>query len=65
MNWVDLAIVFVMILAIWFGWHRGFILGSLDLLTWAGSLILGYVFYSYTVSALDSFFDLGIYTDRH
>jgi uncharacterized protein YkwD len=61
MNWVDLVIVFVMVLAIWFGWHRGFILGSLDLLTWAGSLILGYVFYSYTVSALDNLFDLGVW----
>ena len=61
MNWVDLALVFVMLLAIWFGWHRGFILGSLDLLTWAGSLVLGYVFYPYTVQFLDRFFQFGVW----
>lgn len=61
MNWVDLAIVVVILLAVWVGWHRGFILGSLDLLTWAGSLVLGYMFYSYTVQALDNFFDLGVW----
>ena len=60
MNWVDLALVFVMLLAIWFGWHRGFILGSLDLLTWAGSLVLGYLFYPYTVQLMDRFFDPGV-----
>ena len=61
MNWVDLALVFVMLLAIWFGWHRGFILGSLDLLTWAGSLVLGYLFYPYTVQLMDRFFDPGVW----
>lgn len=61
MNWVDLGLIFVILLAVWFGWHRGFILGSLDLLTWAGSLVLGYVFYSHTVDFLDRFFDMGVW----
>ena len=61
MNWVDIALIFVVLLAIWFGWHRGFILGSLDLLTWAGSLILGYLFYSYTAEGMQRLFDFGIW----
>ncbi|HEV7779670.1 MAG TPA: CvpA family protein, partial [Chitinophagaceae bacterium] len=59
MNWVDIVIVLVFLLAVWAGWHRGFILGSLDLLAWAGSLLLGYVFYPYLARAMDNFLDIG------
>lgn len=48
MNWVDLSLLFIFLVAAWAGWYRGFILGSLDLLNWAGSFILAFVFYSYT-----------------
>ncbi len=61
MNWVDIALIGVMLLATWFGWRRGFILGSLDLLSWGGSLVLGYIFYSHMVMVLDHFFDLGVW----
>lgn len=61
MNWVDIAIVCIMLLAIWFGWHRGFILGSLDLLTWAGSLVLAYLFYPYTAAGMNRVFDFGVW----
>lgn len=61
MNWVDIAIGIVFLLCIWSGWHRGFILGSLDLLLWAGSLIGGYIFYPYTARGLDRLFDIGVW----
>jgi uncharacterized protein YkwD len=61
MNWVDIIIVLVILLAVWGGWHRGFILGSLDLLTWTGSLILGYIFYPYTAKGLERMFQLGVW----
>ena len=61
MNWVDIVLVLVILLAVWFGWHRGFIMGSLDLLTWAGSLVLGYLFYPYTANGLERMFNPGIW----
>ena len=59
MNWIDIILVLVILLAIFAGWNRGFILGTLGLLTWAGSLILGYLFYPYTAKGLDKIFTLG------
>jgi uncharacterized protein YkwD len=59
MNWVDLALALIFLLAIIAGWYRGFILGSLDLLSWLGSLILGYTFYTYVTRFLDKMLSLG------
>ena len=61
MNWVDLALIIVFLLAIWAGFSRGFILGSLDLLGWAGSFILAYVFYSYTANIFKKMIDLNVW----
>lgn len=61
MNWVDLVLMIVFLLAIAAGISRGFIFGSLDLLGWAGSFILAYVFYSYLAGALDNLLDLGVW----
>jgi uncharacterized protein YkwD len=43
------------------GLRRGFILGSLDLMTWTGSLVLAYAFYPYTTVALEKIFNLGVW----
>lgn len=59
MNWVDLLLIVIFILTVIGGWRRGFILGSLDLITWLGSLVLGYVFYPYTAIGLEKLFTLG------
>ena len=59
MNLVDLILAFIILLAIIVGWKRGFILGSLDLLTWAGSIVLGYIFYPYTARWLEKIFNMG------
>jgi uncharacterized protein YkwD len=61
MNWVDLFLGLILLLAILFGLRRGFILGSLDLLTWIGSLVLGYTFYPYTARFLDRFTTMGVW----
>ncbi|HEY6503624.1 MAG TPA: CvpA family protein [Chitinophagaceae bacterium] len=53
MNWIDLLLVLVLLVAVWAGWKRGFILGSLDLLTWAGSIVPGFIFYPYTATAIE------------
>jgi uncharacterized protein YkwD len=61
MNWVHIVLVLVILLSVWTGWNRGFLLGSLDLLTWIGSLVLGYLFYSYTAAGLARLFDLNVW----
>ncbi|HYO62979.1 MAG TPA: CvpA family protein [Pyrinomonadaceae bacterium] len=44
-NYIDALLVLLMLLSVWQGWHRGFILGLLDLVRWAGSLLFGLRFY--------------------
>ena len=61
MNWVDLFLGLILLLAILGGLRRGFILGSLDLLSWIGSLVLGYTFYPYTAQLLDRFTSMGVW----
>ena len=56
MNWVDLVLVLVVLLAIWGGWRRGFILGTLDLINWIGSVLLGFLFYPYLANFLKFIF---------
>ena len=45
-NWIDIFLVFIIIISVLFGWSRGFILGFFDLARWIGSIILAYIFYS-------------------
>jgi uncharacterized protein YkwD len=59
MNIVDIILGIIILLAIIVGWNRGFILGALDLVTWVGSLVLGYMYYPYTAKWLEKLFTLG------
>ena len=61
MNWVDIILLLVILISVLAGWRRGFILGSLDLLTWVGSIVLAYIFYSYTARGLSNLFTLGVW----
>jgi uncharacterized protein YkwD len=61
MNWVDILLALVILISVLAGWRRGFILGSLDLLTWTGSLILAYVFYPYTARGLQHLINLHVW----
>lgn len=61
MNWVDLFLAVIVLVAVIAGWYRGFILGSLDLLTWIGTLVTAYLFYPYTANFLDSFANMGVW----
>jgi uncharacterized protein YkwD len=47
MNWIDLLLVLVILLAAWSGYKRGFILGSLELISWLGSLAAAFWLYQY------------------
>lgn len=46
MNYIDAILVAVMALAVWAGWQKGFIMGSVNLLVWLGSLAAGFFFYA-------------------
>lgn len=61
MNWIDISLLVIFLLAMLAGWYRGFILGSLDLLSWAGSLVVAYLFYTYTANFLDQFINIGVW----
>src|SRR4051794_37849888 len=43
---VDVLLVLVVGLALWQGWRRGFLLGMLDLASWAGSILFALRFYT-------------------
>src|SRR5919205_86192 len=42
---VDVLLALVVLLAVWNGWRRGFLLGLLDLARWAGSILFALRFY--------------------
>ena len=63
MNYVDIILLLVMALAIWGGWRKGFILGSINLAVWIGSLLVGFFFYQYLAAVLQSVLPgLGVWT---
>ncbi len=44
-NYIDALLVFIVLLSVFFGWHRGFILGLLDLVRWIVSFLAALYFY--------------------
>lgn len=62
MNYVDLILLLIMAFAIWGGWKKGFILGTVNLIVWIGSLLIGFFLYKYTGELLQSVFpNLGVW----
>ncbi|HVF51420.1 MAG TPA: CvpA family protein [Pyrinomonadaceae bacterium] len=45
LNLIDILLVLLLLVSVWYGWRRGFILGALDLLRWIGSLLAALRFY--------------------
>lgn len=45
-NWIDIFLIFVILISVLFGWSRGFILGFFDLARWIGSIIFAFIFYN-------------------
>lgn len=63
MNYVDIILLLVMALAVWAGWRRGFIIGSINLIIWIGSLLAGFFLYQYAGEWLKTNFPrLGVWT---
>jgi uncharacterized protein YkwD len=63
MNLIDVLLILIVVLAMWAGWAKGFLLGASDLSVWLGSLLIGFFCYQYTGSALQKTFPaLGVWT---
>jgi uncharacterized protein YkwD len=56
-NFIDVLLIFFILLSVLYGWHRGFILSLLDLLRWIGSLLAGLYFYQAVARWLGSIND--------
>jgi len=63
MNVVDGLLLAVILLAVWAEWRRGFILGTVNLVVWLGSLLAGFLFYQKLGGLLQAFFPaIGVWT---
>jgi uncharacterized protein YkwD len=63
MNWIDVILVLILFLSILNSVQRGFILAVLDLVCWAGSLLISFLLYGYLSRLVDLYFpSLGIWS---
>ncbi|MBD0333749.1 MAG: CvpA family protein, partial [Chitinophagaceae bacterium] len=63
MNFVDLILILLVLLAMWGGWNKGFILGVLDLGNLIGSVVIAFVSYPYLAAFLQQHVQsLGVWT---
>jgi len=60
MNYIDLILVTVIILATWHGWRNGFLALLTEIVIWLGSLILAWLFSELINSLLYKLFDISI-----
>lgn len=62
MNWIDALLLLIVLLSMWGGWAKGFLVGITGLATWLGSLLLGFLFYQDVGSFLQKLFPaLGVW----
>jgi uncharacterized protein YkwD len=61
MNWIDLFLILIFLLTAWGGWRKGFIVSSIELATWVGSIIAGFVFYERVAGWLEEYFAMGVW----
>ena len=62
MNFIDVALIVIVLLAVWGGWRKGFLIGTFELISWIGTLIIGFLGYKYVAVLLERFFSLGVWT---
>jgi uncharacterized protein YkwD len=55
MNLIDVFLLGVILVSAWRGWHKGFVLGLLELLSWISSLFLGFLLYPHIAVFLDKY----------
>lgn len=47
MNWIDLLLIIIIVFAAVGGYSRGFIISTVDLIVWVGSVLIGFFAYPY------------------
>lgn len=63
MNWVDYLLIAVILLSVWAGWQRGFLVSTLELFAWITSVYFGFIFYPYAAKYLETYLpSLGVWT---
>jgi uncharacterized protein YkwD len=61
-NYIDGFLVAIVLLAVWSGWRKGFIIGALELITWIGSFVAALAFYKYPAALIEQYFSFGVWT---
>jgi uncharacterized protein YkwD len=63
MNYIDVLLWLIIVLAIWSGWQKGFIVGTIDLVSWVGSIIVAFLSYQSVASFIDTHIKaMGVWT---
>jgi len=63
MNWIDILLIVIILLAVLGGAYRGFLLGSLELIGWILSVCIGFVCYPYAAKLFEQYVpSLGMWT---
>ena len=62
MNFIDIALILVVLLSVWGGIKKGFVMGSFELISWIGTLLIGFFAYKYVADLFERFWPLGVWT---
>ena len=54
MNLVDVGLVIIILLSVWSGYQKGFVMGMLNLVAWLGSLLIGFFFYTQVAAFIEA-----------
>lgn len=62
MNFIDIALILIVLLSVWGGFRKGFVMGSFELISWIGTLLIGFFGYKYVADLFERFLPLGVWT---
>jgi uncharacterized protein YkwD len=58
MNGVDILLALIVLVGVWSGWQKGFLSGLFEIISWLGSLALGFYTYGYVAQLVRQHFPL-------
>jgi uncharacterized protein YkwD len=64
MNYIDLLLIVIILLSMWSGWNKGFLIGAIELIVMAGSLVAAFFGYSFLANIFNKYFpSFGVWTE--
>lgn len=60
MNYIDLILIVIILLAAWRGWHNGFLASLSEIFIWLGSFIAALLFSELLATFIDELFDISL-----